>query len=90
MRYEDKKNFGQNFGKTGLSRLLFGRFSAIFGRKPTFEKKIMVFLAIFEKIWGLFFSKTFFGLKSPRNAWKWFLTSSLGPKDDWDLILDHF
>ena len=45
---------------------------------------------IFEKIWGLFFSKTFFGLKSSRNAWKWFLTPALGPKDNWDLILDHF
>ena len=85
-----KKILARILGRPDLVGYFLADFRPFLAENPHLKKKIMVFLAIFEKIWGLFFSKTFFGLKSPRNAWKWFLTSSLGPKDDWDLILDHF
>ena len=48
------KNFGQNFGKIGLNRLLFGRLSV---ENPQFKFKKILNLAIFEKILELFFTR---------------------------------
>ena len=56
MELGDIKNFGKNWELTGTFGMFFGRLSAIFGHKPTFEiSKITDFRVIQGKFGDFFF-----------------------------------
>ena len=85
------KKFWQDFG---ADRTLLATFWPIIGqyqpKTHNWNFENMAFLSILRHFQGLFFSKSNFGPKWPKNDSKWFFRASLGPKDDLDWFLIKF
>ena len=85
------KNCG---GTLGAERTLSATFRPIIGQyRPETHNRIfknMAFLSILGYFQELFFSKSGFDPKLPKNDLKWFFGASLDPKDDLHSFFDDF